>query len=612
MQDKDKKPETQTPADIARETFRRLAMRRVAPTPEAYRDVYEEIAGAASEPGPEKMLAEFASSLSKLTPEAADLAADFALALQKRDWQEYGNTLAKLAAIHLAPGAMESATAATASASSSAAAAVTTSGKPETSFRSAGIPLVDKEPQKTTSGRGIPLVEDTPPASLKSAGIPLVDEAPRTSLKSAGIPLVDTPAPLAALVPPSIAAPPAPESKQLGMLRDLLVRTLTLALGSLLRKAPDLVEESEMLASSTRNANTEPALQNISARLKQLCFKIELRADDLAEEHELLLRLFQLLLENVGELLEDDSWLSGQVANVQDLLAGPLSRSALLEATRSLKEVIYKQGVLKHSLKEAKVTVKNMMITFIDRLGAVAATTGDFHEKMGGYTQKISQAQNIIELNAILDDMMRDTRSAQAEALRSREEMMAVRQEVQEAENRIHELESKLQEMSELVREDQLTGSLNRRGLDDAYEREAARATRRKTPLCVALLDLDDFKRLNDTYGHTAGDEALIHLVRVIKDTLRSMDVIARFGGEEFLVVLPETPLEEAVQTVTRIQRELTKQIFMYDNQKLLITFSAGVALRRDDEEQTELIKRADEALYEAKRAGKNRVVAAP
>jgi diguanylate cyclase len=189
--------------------------------------------------------------------------------------------------------------------------------------------------------------------------------------------------------------------------------------------------------------------------------------------------------------------------------------------------------------------------------------------------------------------------------------MIAARQDVQAAENRIQELEKQLEEMSELVREDQLTGSLNRRGLDDVFEREFARSERRNSPLCIALLDLDDFKRLNDTYGHTAGDEALIHLVRVVKDTLRTMDVIGRFGGEEFLIVLPDTPMEEAAQTVTRVQRELTKRIFMHNNEKLLITFSAGVALRKPGEEPTALIQRADAALYKAKRAGKNRVVPA-
>ena len=189
--------------------------------------------------------------------------------------------------------------------------------------------------------------------------------------------------------------------------------------------------------------------------------------------------------------------------------------------------------------------------------------------------------------------------------------MALARQEVQDAEQRIHTLEAKLQHMSELVREDQLTGSLNRRGLDDVFERETARSDRRGTPLCIAMLDLDDFKRLNDTYGHLAGDAALKHLVKIVKETLRSMDVIARFGGEEFLILLPETTVEAASSTMTRLQRELTRHFFLHDNEKVLITFSAGVALRLPNEDQAELVKRADRAMYQAKQTGKNRVVVA-
>ena len=411
--------------------------------------------------------------------------------------------------------------------------------------------------------------------------------------------------------PVSAIAPLLGEDPQISVLRGLLTRTLTLAVTSLLQGAPELAEESEALGASIQHARSLQALAETGARLKQLCYKIELKSGDMAEKHELLLRLFKMLLENVNELLDDDSWLSGQIAGVQNLLAGPISHSALKDAIRSLKEVIYKQGILKHSLTEAKVTVKNMMIIFIDRLSAIATTTGDYHEKIDKYSQKISQAQDISELNLILHDVMRETRLTQTEALRSRDEMMAARQEVQGAEARIHELESKLAQMSELVREDQLTGSLNRRGLDDVFERELARSERRGAPLCVAMLDLDDFKRINDTHGHLAGDQVLIHLVRVTKDTLRTMDVIARFGGEEFLILLPDTPIDDAMQTITRLQRELTKRIFMHNNEQLLITCSVGVALRAPNEEQTLLIKRADDALYKAKRAGKNRVVAA-
>jgi len=520
--------ESQNPADIAREAFRRLATRRIAPTPEAYRDIYNEIAGivnppapaaqigtaSAAERGPETVLSDFATRLSDTPGDLTEFGRRFNRAVQARDWDGYARALSQ---------------------------------------------LVDKH-------------------FIKKGGI-------------------------------ETAA--APDSEQSRQLRDLLSRTLTFAVASLLSGSPTLVAEAESLGVATRLAHSEEALAEIAVRLKQLCYQIELKSGDTGEQQELLLRLFKLLLENVSELLDDDSWLRGQIEAVQNLITGPIDSRALEEATRSLKEVIYKQGQLKHSISDVKLTVKNMMMTFIDRLGQVAASTGDFHEKIGGYSEKISKADNISELNEILDEVLRETRVVQNEALKARDKMVLARQEVQDAESRIHTLEAKLQHMSELVREDQLTGSLNRRGLDDVFERETARSDRRGTPLCIAMLDLDDFKKLNDTYGHIAGDAALKHLVKIVKDTLRSMDVIARFGGEEFLILLPETTVEAATQTMTRLQRELTKHFFLHDNEKVLITFSAGVALRKPNEDQGELVKRADKAMYQAKQTGKNRVVVA-
>jgi diguanylate cyclase len=522
----------QSPTEVAREAFRRLATRRIAPTPDAYREVYDEIIGQTGKMNAETILLNLSASLESAPGEVAEFGYRFTRAAKARDWQEYGKGLTQLVDKYLK--------------------------QPEAPAAKAATPAAD-----------VPIVKIT-----------------------------------------AITAPLV-ESQQEAQLRDLLNRTLSIAVASLLQASPEMAQEAEALGQSVKEATTESAVNDIAARLKQLCFKIEMKSGEMAEQQELLMRLFKLLLENVSELIEDDSWLHGQIEGVQALLSGPVNHIALKDATRSMKEVIYKQGLLKHSLSEAKITVKNMMITFIDRLSAVATSTGDYHEKIDIYSRKISQAPDINTLNKILDDVMRDTRNAQKEALKSRDEMIQARQEVQEAENRIHALESKLEQMSELVREDQLTGSLNRRGLDDVFEREVARSERRHTPFCIAMLDLDDFKKLNDTHGHLAGDEALIHLVKVVKETLRTMDVIARFGGEEFLIMLPDTPLEEATQTVTRVQRELTKQLFMHNNERLLITFSAGVALRGPNEEQAALIKRADEALYKAKRAGKNRVVAA-
>lgn len=511
------------PAEIAREAFRRLALQRIAPTPEAYRTAYNEIAGAADTIQAEQVLANFAAQLSQLPGESSIFGKRLRRAAETNDWQEYTNALST---------------------------------------------LIDEQ--------------------LKPAPQP-VKKSPVVNLAQS-LPVQD---------------------QQTQLLRELLTRTLTFAVASLLSNIPELAEESETLGAAIKDAHTDEELTAIGNRLKQLCFRIELKSGDIAEQQDLLLRLFRLLLDNVSYLLEDDSWLRGQIEVVQNLISGPINHRSLEDATQSLKEVIYKQGTLKNSLSEAKITVKNMITIFIDRLGAIAASTGDYHGKIDSYTQKIAKAENIGELNSILDDVMRDTRSIQAEALQSRDQMLAARHEVQTAEARILTLEAELAEISALASHDQLTNSLNRRGLDDAFEREQARADRYGTALSVAMLDIDDFKKLNDTHGHEAGDEALIHVVRIIKDTLRSMDVIGRFGGEEFVVVLPDTPLNEGMAVIARLQKELTKRIFMYNNQKLFVTFSAGVATRHLNENLTSTLKRADEAMYLAKKSGKNRVLAA-
>ncbi|MGB7479220.1 MAG: GGDEF domain-containing protein [Burkholderiaceae bacterium] len=180
-----------------------------------------------------------------------------------------------------------------------------------------------------------------------------------------------------------------------------------------------------------------------------------------------------------------------------------------------------------------------------------------------------------------------------------------------DAGSRIRALESRVEQLSGLVCEDQLTGCLNRRGLDDLFARELRRADRLGTPLCVAMLDLDDFKKLNDRYGHCVGDEVLAHLARVMRKTLRGMDGVARFGGEEFLILLPGTSLDKAEQALARLRQALSEQGFYHRRTRLAISFSAGLALRARGESQRALTARADAALYRAKQAGKNCTVSA-
>lgn len=369
---------------------------------------------------------------------------------------------------------------------------------------------------------------------------------------------------------------------------------------------PDLAQRAVVLSQSLAGRNT--LLPEQFENWSTLWREVLIRAED---NHELsggLKRLVGLLFLNIGELVGDEAWLSGQLAAMQNLMAGDLQADALLEAERSLRELAYKQGVIKGSLDEAKAKLKILITTFIDRIGDMSRSADGYHARIGVYSEKISQASDINELGDVVEGLSADVAELRDALSQSHVELVAARGQAEQAQMRMHELEQELAQVSNLVREDQLTGALNRRGMDEAFSRELARSERLGARLSIGLLDIDHFKKLNDSLGHQVGDEALRHLARVVKNLLRPTDILARYGGEEFLVLLPNSDAEEAAEVLKRVQRALTKEFFLHDNERVLITFSAGVAERLAGENETGMIARADAAMYRAKQSGRNRV----
>jgi diguanylate cyclase (GGDEF)-like protein/PAS domain S-box-containing protein len=163
------------------------------------------------------------------------------------------------------------------------------------------------------------------------------------------------------------------------------------------------------------------------------------------------------------------------------------------------------------------------------------------------------------------------------------------------------EREALIAEVQSLASSDALTGLPNRRALDDQLPREMARSLRAESPLCLAIVDIDHFKAYNDTHGHLAGDAVLRDCAAAWDDALRGEDTILRFGGEEFLVILPNCAPEDAAEIVERLRAATP------DGQ----TCSAGLAQWRAGESVDDLVGRADAALYEAKDAGRDRLVSA-
>jgi len=406
--------------------------------------------------------------------------------------------------------------------------------------------------------------------------------------------------------------PPLREAAREGSreLHELLAHTLEVGIAARLIDHPALADEVKALAQSLR-APEAPANAALRAQLKALWLKIELQAGSRGALQEGLLKLLRLLVDNVGELVVDDQWLRGQFAVVQQAICGPLNLDALEEAERNLKDVLFKQSLIKKSLMEAKATIKQMVASFIDQLGQLSESTGDYHDTMESLAQQVRQTEDVDRLKELLDEIMRETRTVQASTLRAREEVLAARHAVDDAERKITELETELAQASATAREDHLTGTLNRRGLNEAFERELSVVQRSGRALSIALLDIDNLHDLSDQHGRQAGEDALAHLAAVIKETVRPTDVVARFRAQEFLLLLPGSDTGQGVDVMVRLQRELTKRFFLHDNNRLLITFSAGVASHASGDSQAETVKRVEAALRRAKQAGRNQVAAA-
>jgi two-component system, cell cycle response regulator len=162
-----------------------------------------------------------------------------------------------------------------------------------------------------------------------------------------------------------------------------------------------------------------------------------------------------------------------------------------------------------------------------------------------------------------------------------------------------------------LATRDDLTGIPSRKSIMSALEEESHNAKKAKQPLSVIMLDLDNFKSVNDTFGHAAGDLVLVEAARVIQDIIRAKDYVGRYGGDEFLVLLWNTSRPNACVVAERIRAGVEKHPFFYEGRKIFVTLSLGVACLDDSMQSTgDLVKRADEAQYIAKRNGGNRVSA--
>ncbi len=231
------------------------------------------------------------------------------------------------------------------------------------------------------------------------------------------------------------------------------------------------------------------------------------------------------------------------------------------------------------------------------------AVPAGYYQRIESFARRIRATRDVGQIVSILDEALGETRSLHGDGA-----LALAEDRIQRAEREIEALKSELSKAIELTNMDPLTELFNRRGMRSAYVAEAARSDRHGAPLCIALIDIDDFKRINDTYGHAAGDAALTHLARVMRATLRPNDVLARVGGEEFMVLLPNSNEPAAFAALNRLLKAVANNV-VFERHNISVTFTASVTTRTFGEPQDKVEKRLDEALYSAKHSGKNRVM---
>ena len=523
-------------SEIARETFKQLAVRRLQPTPDNYRAVYEEISGKHSAPAfPIKALRQISRVLPAQTAAQKRLLMQFEAAVEEQSWPELQRSIVGYANLGLG----------------------------------------------------------------HSAG----GEAAH--------------APAAVHMPVGIAT--AADDVAAGLPGDLLEQVARLVEHTLPSAAADNSRLSEQAAEVTQALReAHPDLPALKTLLANFGFRLSFATEEQSAIRSALLMALHELFRNISVLSVDDAWLRGQAEALLTAATPPLELRRLDELQTRLRDVIFKQGETRSRSLEAQEQMKEMLSLFIDRLSNMTEKSGVYHDKIEACAEQLVNARSIEEIAPVLQEVIGATRAMALDSQISRDDLLAMRQRSEQAQEDMGKLQVALEKASAEARHDPLTGALNRKGMDEALDREISRARRNgantpaaMAPLCVALLDIDNFKLLNDRIGHDGGDAALVHLARVAREAMRPQDVLARYGGEEFVVLLPDTGVDAGVEAMQRLQRELTRRFFMQNNDKVLITFSAGVAQVAAHEDPFDAVKRADQAMYLAKRTGKNRVVRA-
>lgn len=274
---------------------------------------------------------------------------------------------------------------------------------------------------------------------------------------------------------------------------------------------------------------------------------------------------------------------------------------------RDKNEKLYLQfcaGINENELKRFQDGLQQILKIMLKEIMELTGQADQYESVISKSVSKLSEDSSVENIMGIVNEIIDETKTMGNHG-------KTIQQKLKETTENLQAIQKEFEKTKSAALEDFLTGAPNRKALDDKFTEYAGEAIPGEKDLCLLLIDIDHFKKFNDNHGHIVGDEVLKFVARKVKDIVRGRDFFARFGGEEFAVLLPQTPISGAKVTAENIRKYFAGKTMKTVSRSVKlgkITVSIGVADYRQGETLEALVERSDKALYFAKNTGRNRV----
>jgi diguanylate cyclase len=319
------------------------------------------------------------------------------------------------------------------------------------------------------------------------------------------------------------------------------------------------------------------------------------------EFNERISRLLLACIDGICKLIPKKEALSENLESLGAVVRKVTRPKPINGLAKDIEDFFSRQHLEVSFLNTKNDTVKQIVLDLTETIQEITSTTGEFDHKMELSIEEIQSAGNVDDILALKDGIIKEIKKVRVCS-------QSIKKELNEYRRTTKSLSSKLEQTEAKALVDALTNVLNRNAYNMKISQMIREFARVNETFCLMVIDIDHFKKFNDQYGHKAGDRVLRSVAASVQDSLRASDLVFRYGGEEFVVILGGANLENASKLAEKVRQGVERDYYIDKEQKMKVTISIGVACVQPDETELSLFERADKALYVAKRKGRNQV----